>query len=328
MTSSFAFAQTVNSFNTEDGSRHFVMLQKNAPAKIGLCSFQDTVAWTKGEYHYVATHGDVLVYFPDNTKSIDVDIFGFSKVDYERGYFSNPLLVASITLPNENKNGGTYFSDGMRTFTSQNEIGIDERWEVSKNSGDPSSASVFVCAIRRTKDISKHYWKDARIIFLHYNVLLNQQKKSRRSGLGTPVDMSQKAAQGAVLSNSHRSLYTPSGAMLDLEIADTKEAQERGLTGRSDLALQHGMAFIFSNDKNLNFWMKDTPFALDFIFIKRDGTITAIQSLKGSPPGNPGYAIPRTEGYGAIVIAIPEGESEASGYHIGDVIPNIIEKLQ
>ena len=52
-----------------------------------------------------------------------------------------------------------------------------------------------------------------------------------------------------------------------VELARTAEERERGLMGRTDLAADAGMLFVFPYEEVQHFWMKDTPLPLDMIFI-------------------------------------------------------------
>jgi len=62
--------------------------------------------------------------------------------------------------------------------------------------------------------------------------------------------------------------------------AKTADEQERGLMFRTDLTDTNGMLFYpYPPDgppREANFWMKNTPSALDIIFIRADGTIAHI----------------------------------------------------
>ena len=64
-----------------------------------------------------------------------------------------------------------------------------------------------------------------------------------------------------------------------VEQAKTAAEQERGLMYRTDLADNGGMLFWpyppEGPPREANFWMKNTPSALDIIFIRADGTIAA-----------------------------------------------------
>jgi uncharacterized protein len=61
-------------------------------------------------------------------------------------------------------------------------------------------------------------------------------------------------------------------AVLDFE-------QQRGLMQRPDLGRDEGMIFVNPAPRRENFWMKDTPEALDIAFVGRDGVIAEIYPI-------------------------------------------------
>lgn len=61
-----------------------------------------------------------------------------------------------------------------------------------------------------------------------------------------------------------------------VEVALTPAARERGLMYRTKLADNAGMLFVFPDDADHRFWMKNTPLALDMVFIDREFTIVGI----------------------------------------------------
>ena len=70
-----------------------------------------------------------------------------------------------------------------------------------------------------------------------------------------------------------------------VEIADSPEEQAQGLMYRTSLPLNHGMLFIFPDERQLSFWMKNTFIPLDMIFMNRNFEVITIVK----------QAIPKTE---------------------------------
>ena len=66
---------------------------------------------------------------------------------------------------------------------------------------------------------------------------------------------------------------------LDVEIADTPEAQQRGLMFRTSLAEDAGMVFRFPDEQIRRFWMKDTLIPLSIAFYRADGVIVSIRDM-------------------------------------------------
>lgn len=70
------------------------------------------------------------------------------------------------------------------------------------------------------------------------------------------------------------------GIELEVEVAVTPEEQILGLMYRNTLEDNAGMLFIFPYEKQLSFWMKDTRIPLSIAFIKANGRIVQIDSMK------------------------------------------------
>jgi uncharacterized membrane protein (UPF0127 family) len=99
------------------------------------------------------------------------------------------------------------------------------------------------------------------------------------------------------------------------ELADTPQAQARGLMFRNELADDEAMIFPSDAPEQRSFWMKNTPLPLDIIFIGTDGRITNIEnavpySLDPVP----------SAGLATAVFEIRGGLSEKLGIKPGDKV--------
>lgn len=65
--------------------------------------------------------------------------------------------------------------------------------------------------------------------------------------------------------------------VVSVEVADTLEEQQQGLSNRAPLTDKEGMLFVFPDKQVRNFWMKDMLFPLDIIWIA-DGRIVKISA--------------------------------------------------
>ncbi|PSQ96471.1 MAG: DUF192 domain-containing protein [Bacteroidetes bacterium SW_9_63_38] len=65
---------------------------------------------------------------------------------------------------------------------------------------------------------------------------------------------------------------------LDIEVADTDSARERGMMQRDGFPSERsGMLFPFSEEKTRSFWMANTPLALDLFFLNADSRVVRIK---------------------------------------------------
>ncbi len=63
-----------------------------------------------------------------------------------------------------------------------------------------------------------------------------------------------------------------------LEVMATPAGRERGMMYRGALPEDHGMLFVFPDEVDRSFWMKNTLVPLDMLFIAGDGHIAGIQA--------------------------------------------------
>ncbi len=78
---------------------------------------------------------------------------------------------------------------------------------------------------------------------------------------------------------SPRERWTKLPAELQVEIAKTPEQRERGLMFRQGLPKNEGMYFVFEEEQQLSFYMRDTRIPLSIAFITSEGIIESIKDM-------------------------------------------------
>lgn len=99
-----------------------------------------------------------------------------------------------------------------------------------------------------------------------------------------------------------------------VEIADTPPARERGLMFRKELAPDAGMLFVFEEEREHAFWMKNTPLPLDIVFISGDGRIAGI--ARNTTPYS--LRMIRVGAPSRLVLEVNAGFAERHGLSAGD----------
>ena len=120
----------------------------------------------------------------------------------------------------------------------------------------------------------------------------------------------QQAAPAATVS-----ITDASGQTVDIpvEIPDTPAQQEYGLMGRTALAADSGMLFVFDQDQPLSFWMKDTLIPLSIAFINSEGIVVDIQDMQPLDETSHDSAAPAE-----YALEVNQGFFEAQGIEVGD----------
>lgn len=98
-----------------------------------------------------------------------------------------------------------------------------------------------------------------------------------------------------------------------IEVASEAGERARGLMFREEMKDDRGMLFVFSDSRQRGFWMKDTPMALDLLFIGEDGQVRAIEA--GEPLSTESIA-PDVEAQ--FVLELKSGTAQKTGIDIGD----------
>jgi hypothetical protein len=104
---------------------------------------------------------------------------------------------------------------------------------------------------------------------------------------------------------------------IDIEIADTDSARQRGMMQREGFPNDRsGMLFPFEKEEPQSFWMSNTPVALDIIFASADSQIVNIAKYT-TPFSSENY---RSGDPAQYVVEVPAGFADSHGILEGDRI--------
>ncbi len=121
---------------------------------------------------------------------------------------------------------------------------------------------------------------------------------------------------GAAPTLDHATLFIGSDETpFSVEVAQTRQARERGLMGRKVLCDRCGMLFVFPWRNIHSFWMKDTPLSLDILWID-NGKIVEI--VEHATPMSTEIIIPSKDAL--HVLELPAGSVARYGIHVGDAV--------
>lgn len=100
------------------------------------------------------------------------------------------------------------------------------------------------------------------------------------------------------------------GQVVRVDLATTAAERAQGLSGREGLAADEGMLFVFTQDGDYSFWMKDMRFAIDIVWIDAQGAVVTIQRAV-SPSTYPSSFAPTAPS--RYVLELPSGYAAAHG---------------
>ncbi len=118
---------------------------------------------------------------------------------------------------------------------------------------------------------------------------------------------------------SEASIVAPNGVKLSLEIADTPESREQGLSDRNGIHDNDGMLFVFDEPGKYAFWMKDMYFPIDMVWVNEDGVVVHVEN-NVSPDTYFLSKPPRVFVNGpqaSYVLELKAGEAEKDGMYLG-----------
>ena len=137
----------------------------------------------------------------------------------------------------------------------------------------------------------------------------------------TPLATTPAAAPSPTSTFRHGTaiIETDDGAvMVEIEVADRPELQALGLMHRESLDADAGMVFLFFEETDAGFWMKDTLIPLSIAFFDRDGAILKILDMEPCEADPCDTYSPGVTYSGALEVN--KGAFEEWGVEQGDVI--------
>jgi uncharacterized membrane protein (UPF0127 family) len=101
------------------------------------------------------------------------------------------------------------------------------------------------------------------------------------------------------------------------EVADERAERQTGLMGRTELAQDAGMLFVFGWERNLSFWMRNTLIPLSIAYIAADGRIVDIQDMEPLDDEPPSYASAEPAKY---ALEVNQGFFAERGVEVGGTV--------
>jgi hypothetical protein len=129
---------------------------------------------------------------------------------------------------------------------------------------------------------------------------------------------------------SYAEIEMPDGVYISVDVADSPEEREQGLSGREDIG--DGMLFCFQDEEIRSFWMFDMRVPLDVVWI-RDNEIIGVESnisiMTGDIFGEIGGVFVHADstwtqfaspGAADALLELPAGSVEVNGYEIDQYV--------
>ena len=107
----------------------------------------------------------------------------------------------------------------------------------------------------------------------------------------------------------------------NVEVVDTQEKAQLGLSGRKSLPQNQGMLFVFDEKSYHTFWMKDMKFPIDIIFIEGDKVVSIAENARvPEPDEEENLPLYKSGGPINMVLEINAGLSEKHDIKQGDKV--------
>jgi uncharacterized protein len=112
-------------------------------------------------------------------------------------------------------------------------------------------------------------------------------------------------------------VYVGDDISVRVEVAETMDRRERGLSGHAPLADDEGMYFIFDSPDRYAFWMKEMLFPLDLIWINADTIVDITTDVPAPVPGQTELPLYRPVAPADKVLEVNAGFAKRHGLRLG-----------
>jgi uncharacterized membrane protein (UPF0127 family) len=105
------------------------------------------------------------------------------------------------------------------------------------------------------------------------------------------------------------------GATVDAGVAATATTRYEGLMGRTSLRKDEGLLFVYRQEEQRSFWMKNCLIALDILYLRDDGEVVEVRTMQPPDPKLPDANLPRFVSPSPIrlVLEVEAGYARAHG---------------
>lgn len=102
------------------------------------------------------------------------------------------------------------------------------------------------------------------------------------------------------------------------EVADDRAERSAGLMFRDEMTTDHGMLFVYPDERPRSFWMKNTTLPLSIAYLSATGRVVSILDME------PLSTQPVLSGYGAqYALEMSQGWFAQKGVVVGDKVTGL-----
>ncbi|MEX0616809.1 MAG: DUF192 domain-containing protein [Candidatus Woykebacteria bacterium] len=116
---------------------------------------------------------------------------------------------------------------------------------------------------------------------------------------------------------------TIGGKIINVEVADSPEEREKGLSGRDYLGEGAGMIFVFEEKGYPTFWMKSVKFPLDMVWVNENRIVDITHNAKVEEKSS-NLTIYKPKESVNYVLEVKAGFTQENNIKIGDLVELVL----